>query len=115
MKLIYQLKENDNYLTIKELLRSYFAISDRLLLKLKKNNRVFLNGSISNINSPLFSGDLVEVLLDFEEDNSNILLTKMELEILYEDEAYLVINKPAGIPVHPSMDHFTDSLSNGVR
>ena len=115
MKLIYQIKENDNYLTIKELLRAYFSISDRLLLKLKKNNKVFINGSISNINSPLFSGDLVEVLLDFEEDNSNILPTKMELEILYEDEAYLVINKPAGIPVHPSMDHFTDSLSNGVR
>ena len=39
----------------------------------------------------------------------------MELDIIYEDDAYLVINKPAGIPIHPSMDHFTDSLSNGVK
>ena len=39
----------------------------------------------------------------------------MNLNIIYEDDAYLVINKPAGMPVHPSMDHFTDSISNGVR
>ena len=38
----------------------------------------------------------------------------MPLNIIYEDEAYIVVNKPAGIPVHPSMDHYTDSLSNGI-
>lgn len=40
--------------------------------------------------------------------------TKIPINIIYEDEAYLVVNKPAGIPVHPSMDHYTDSLANGV-
>ena len=39
----------------------------------------------------------------------------MKLDILLEDEAILIVNKPAHIPVHPSMDHFEDSLSNGVR
>ncbi len=39
----------------------------------------------------------------------------MNLDIIYEDDSYIVINKPANMPVHPSMDHFTDSLSNGVK
>ena len=115
MNLKYQVKENDNYLNIKELLKAYFNISDRLLLKLKKNNKIFLNGVITNIITPLSSNDIVEILIDFEEDNTNILPVKMNLNIIYEDDAYLVINKPAGMPVHPSMDHFTDSISNGVR
>ena len=39
----------------------------------------------------------------------------MHLDIVYEDEHLLAINKPAGIAVHPSILHFDDSLSNGVR
>lgn len=115
MILKYQVKENDNYLNIKELLKAYFNISDRLLLKLKKNNKIFLNGVITNISTPLSPNDIVEILIDFEEDNSNIVPIKMNLDIVYEDDAYIVINKPSSIPIHPSVDHYTDSLSNGVR
>ena len=115
MILTKRINKDDNFSNLKELLKVYFNISDRLLLKLKKNNKILVNGKIANINSSLLPDDLVEVLLDFEEDNSNIIPVKMNLNILYEDDALLIINKPAGIPVHPSMDHFTDSLSNGVR
>ena len=115
MKLIYKIKENDSYLNIKELLKAHFNISDRLVLKLKKNNKILVNNNVANINSKLSLKDQVEINLDFEEDNSNIVPIKMDLEIIYEDDAYLVVNKPAGVPIHPSMDHFTDSLSNGVK
>ena len=115
MILTKRINKDDNFSNLKELLKAHFNISDRLLLKLKKNNKILVNGKIANINSSLLPDDLVEVLLDFEEDNSNIIPVKMDLNILYEDDALLIINKPAGIPVHPSMDHFTDSLSNGVR
>ena len=40
---------------------------------------------------------------------------KMDLDILYEDDCLLIINKPADIPVHPSILHYEDSLSNGVK
>ena len=115
MKLTYKIKENDSYNNIKELLKAYFKISDRLLLKLKKNNKIKLNDKETNINSPLSFGDIIEVLIDFEEDNSNIIPVKITLDIIYEDDAYLIVNKPAGIPIHPSMEHFTDSLSNGIK
>ena len=89
-------------------------MSDRLLLKLKKLDRIYLNGDVTSVNHLVLENDLIECYLDYEEDNSNIIPTEMSLNIIYEDEAYIVVNKPAGIPVHPSMDHYADSLSNGI-
>ena len=115
LKLIYIIKKNDTYQTLKEVLKAYFKISDRLLLKLKKNNKILLNSIITYMHHPVKSNDLIEVFLDLEEDSSNIVPTKMDLDIIYEDEAYIVVNKPAGIPIHPSMEHYEDSLSNGIK
>ena len=115
MKLTYQVKENDCFDNIKEILKTKFEISDRLLTKLKKNNLIFVNNSIANIKAPVNSNDIVKISLDYEEDNTNIVSKKMVLKIVFEDDAILVINKPAGLPVHPSMLHYEDSLSNGVK
>ena len=115
MKLSYTVKDKDTYSTVKEVLKAYFQVSDRLLLKLKKNNKIFLNDELTNINSNVKTNDIISFVLDFIEDNSNIIPTKMDLNILYEDKSYIVLNKPAGIPVHPSMDHYEDSLSNGLK
>ena len=115
MKLKYIIKSNEKYDNLKEVLKVKFQISDRLLLKLKKNNKIFLNKTPSSIKAPVNSNDIVEILLDFDEDNTNIVPTKMKLKILFEDDYLLIIDKPAGIPVHPSMLHYEDSLSNGVR
>lgn len=112
MKLTYV--NSSKYSNVKEVLKAEFSMSDRLLLKLKKLDRIYLNGNVTSVNHSVSENDLIECYLDYEEDNSNIVPTKMPLNIIYEDEAYIVVNKPAGIPVHPSMDHYTDSLSNGI-
>lgn len=104
-----------SFFNVKEVLKVNFEISDRLLLKLKRNNKIFLNGNICRIDERVNVGDKISVLIDFEEDNSNIVPTKMNLDIIYEDDAYIVINKPSGIPVHPSMLHYENSLSNGLK
>jgi len=115
MKLEYKVKKEDCFQTVLEILKCKFAISDRLLIKLKKNQKIFLNEMPVIISTKINIEDVVSVDISFEEDNSNILSTEMKLDIIYEDEAYIVINKPNGIPVHPSMDHYTDSLSNGLK
>ena len=115
MLLEYTINKNNVYTNLKEVLKIQFKLSDRLLLKLKRNNKIYINNQIANINSKIVHGDTISILIDFEEDNSNIVPTKMDLNIVYEDDSYIIINKPAGIPIHPSMDHFTDSLSNGVK
>lgn len=115
MKLSYLVTKEDCFINVKEILKSKFQISDRLLLKLKNQKRIFLNHNPISVSFPVKALDVIEVYLDFEEDNSNIPLSKIKLDILYEDEAYLIVNKPAGIPVHPSMAHYEDSLSSGVK
>ncbi len=115
MKLVYQVSEETTYQTIKEVLKIEFSMSDRLLLKLKKLQKISLNDEVVYVHHTIQKGDIIQCDLECEEDNSNIVPTPLPLSILYEDEGYLVIDKPSGIPVHPSCDHYTDSLSNRVR
>ena len=114
MELSY-LVNNNEYKTVREILKQEFEISDRLLLRLKKEQKFFLNNEKSYSHTLVKNGDIVTVLVDFEEDNSNIVPTKMELDILYEDESMLVINKPSNVAIHPSCMHYDNSLSNGVK
>ena len=115
MNLKYCIQPNDNYFNIKELLKVKFQISDRLLIKLKKNKKILLNSSPTFVDYNLKPFDTVEIIIDFEEESENIVSLEMNLDIIYEDEYYLVINKPAGLAVHPSILHYNNSLSNGVK
>lgn len=115
MKLEYIVNNNDSDRIVKDILLSRFQISHRLLVTLKRENSIFLNDSPTFIYHKVNVGDKITVSFSYEEDNSNIVPKKMPLDIVYEDECYIVVNKPAGIPVHPSMSHFEDSLSNGIR
>ena len=106
---------NKKYQSIKQILKEEFHISDRLLLKIKNNKKILKNNENCSINIPINLGDTISIDLNYNEDNSNIVPTKMDLDIIYEDEWLLVINKPAGIAVHPSCNHFENSLSNGIK
>ena len=115
MKLSYKIDKNDNFYNVLQVLKEKFLLSDRLITKLKKNNKIFLNNTITYTKHLVAPDDTIVVNIDFEEDNSNIVPTNMPLSIIYEDEYLLVINKPAGIAVHPSILHYSDSLSNSVK
>ena len=115
MELRYIVKDNSQYKNINQILEKEFDFSTRLLAKLIKNKQILLNGFSVDTRNEISINDEIIVKLDLEEDNSNIVPTKMNIEIIYEDEWFLVINKPAGIAIHPSRMHYTDSLSNGIR
>lgn len=115
MKLEYVVNTLTKYEDVKQVLKYEFLISDRLTKKLKNAKQIYLNNKQTNINHKLEIGSLITVQLDFNETCENIVPKKMKLDILYEDEALLILNKPPFMPVHPSMDHFTDSISNGVK
>ncbi len=114
MKLEYIIK-NNKYYNVKQILKEEFNMSDRLILKLKNNQNILLNSEPTYVDKTVCINDIVTVNIDLPEDNSNIVPTKMDIEIIYEDDAMLIVNKPAGICVHPSMLHYDNSLSNGVR
>lgn len=112
MEIIYNVR---NELNIKEVLRKSLSMSSRLITKIKYNH-LYLNGSHCSVNSTVQPGDIVCVDFNYNEDNSNIVSNpQIKLDILYEDELYIIINKPSNMPIHPSMEHYTDSLSNGVK
>lgn len=113
MKLTYVV-ENNKYENIKQVLKEEFNMSDRLILKLKSNQKIYMNNEITSVNSKIELNDKIKVFLDIEEERSNIVPTKMDLDIIYEDEWLLILNKSANTPIHPSRMHYEDSLSNGV-
>ena len=115
MKLKYIVKKSDKNKTINKIISTEFNLSTRLLNKLIKNKLIYNNNSIVDTRSLANVNDLITIDLGIKEDNSNIVPNKMNLDIIYEDEWLLVINKPTGIPVHPSILHYEDSLSNGVK
>lgn len=106
---------NTNYENINQILKQEFHISSRLQHKLIMEKHIFLNNNIIDTRTKVSKNDVITVNLDFEEIYQNIVSTKIPLDILYEDEAFLVLNKPAGIAVHPSLAHYDNSLSNGVK
>lgn len=106
--------QNNKYKNVKEILTSYFEISNRLLVKLKKNQRIFLNDNVVYVTHEVSENDILKVDIDFDEESDNIVPTKMNLEIIYEDDYMLIINKPSNLAIHPSILHYENSLSNGI-
>lgn len=115
MKLSYTVKQNDSYINVLDVLKNEFLLSARLITKLKQSNNIFFNEEITYTKKLVCANDVVSVLIDFVEDNSNIVATNIPLDIIYEDEYLLAINKPANMPVHPSMLHYEETLSNAVK
>lgn len=115
MKLEYIVNNLTKYKTVKQVLKEEFLMSDRLIVKLKNSKQIYLNNRTTFVNKKLEIGDNICADLDFEETCDNIVPTQMDLDILYEDDGLLIVNKPPFMPVHPSMDHFEDSLSNGIK
>ena len=113
MKLKYIIENNKS--NINQILQNELSISSRLLYKLIKSQRILLNGNICDTRNHSNVGDTLIVDFNYDEDNSNIVPTKMDLDIIYEDEWLLIVNKPAGVAIHPSILHYSDSLCNGIR
>ncbi len=81
--------------------------------KLLESGAVLRNGKPGKKNDKLSIGDQVEYTIP-EAKPVDIAPTPMDLEIVYEDDDLLVINKPKGLVVHPAAGHSDDTLVNGL-
>lgn len=89
--------------------------SHAILVHLKKTpESIQINGRWEYMRTRLRAGDTLRVVLMESEGSTDIVSTPMPLDICYEDEDILVINKPAGMPIHPSRRHPTHTLANAV-
>lgn len=88
--------------------------SGSLIKELKKYpDGMLLNGEHIRTIDTVHAGDILTVNIH-DTDSENIELHNIPLDIMYEDEDILIINKQPGIPTHPSMGHFADTIANGV-
>lgn len=104
----------DGNITIKDFLLSN-NISSKAISTLKKQvDGILVNGKVQFTNYKLQPNDILSINLDENNDYENIIATKMDLNILYEDDDIVIVNKSADITVHPSKKYFTNSLVNGL-
>ncbi len=87
-------------------------MSSSLMNKLKWGDALRVNGEIARTNHPVRPGDLVTVRL--EEEEPEYPAESGPLDILYEDDWLLAVDKPAGMLIHPSRSCFSGTLANFV-
>lgn len=111
----FELKIDDRYAkkTVKTALKNHFGLSEHMITQLKKGDGITVNGEKVFVNKTLEDGELLKITL-FEENSENIVPDNIPLDILYEDEDILAVNKPANMPTHPSIYHYHGTLANGV-
>lgn len=89
--------------TVKELLRGLWHISGSLLSRLKFRGALTVNGVPVPVNRLLRAGDILRAdVSDLPGENPHILPVDYPLTVLYEDEDLLLLDKPAGIAIHPA-------------
>lgn len=93
----------------------YRGYPERALTRLRHETDVLLlNGETIHMNHRLSMGDKLLVRITGDEDTDRIVPANIPVDIVYEDEDILVINKPSGMPVHPSINHYENTLANAV-
>ena len=94
------------------------GFSKHILTTMKRAEQaILLNGQPAFGRTVLREGDLLRILVPEEAGDgseSSIIPVPLPLDILYEDEDILVLNKPADMPVHPSAGNYENTLANGV-
>lgn len=114
MHLKFQVNEEYSGRKIKSILKNKFEFSEKLIKKLKRNRRIFCNDTPVFVNYVVSIGDVIEVFLDFDEESENVIPEKMDLDIIYEDECLIAINKQPDSVVHPTCSHPTGTIANGL-
>lgn len=110
----YKIEEQHNGKCISMFLKEK-EYSRAVIIELKKTKTgIQKNGTWAGVNEILITGDILEICLTEQGSSENIVSRELQLDILYEDEDILVVNKPYDTPIHPSVNNYNNTLANGV-
>lgn len=110
----YQIKETNPVQKISGFLKQRGYSQQNLTDLRKEETAIALNGHYVHMNTTIAPGDVLTVHISENETSGQILPVHLPFEIVYEDEDLLVINKPAGMPIHPSRNNPDNSLGNAL-
>ena len=112
--LTYNITENDIPNTIQSFLRAK-GYSSQIIKELKKEpESILIDGRWEYMKHTLNAGETLTVHIKEEGSSEKITAVPMDLNIVYEDDDIMVINKPADMPIHPSLNNYYNSLANGL-
>lgn len=98
---------------LREYLKREMGISTRLIRSASIQKRIFVNDEVVKMNRVIKSGEIIKIDLE-KEESQNIAPEKIDIEIVYEDEDILVVNKKPFMVVHPTKTYQSGTLANGV-
>jgi 23S rRNA pseudouridine1911/1915/1917 synthase len=112
--LVYTVEAADDGRTLRDVLRLRLGLSRRLLVRLKADEDALrVDGRPAKTWERVAGGSRIELRMQ-QESSDDILPQPMELDIVFEDDHLLVLNKPPGLVVHPTTGHYAGTLANGV-
>lgn len=103
----------ESVMKIRDYLKRRLGLSTALIAQVKYDN-VVLNGEVVYMRATVKNGDIIEITLPGE-DSENIEPMDIPLDIVYEDEHVIAVNKPRNMPVHPSRGNHLPTVANAVR
>lgn len=112
-KLVYKINEKHVKVKLKEYLRKEAELSGRFIKSAAMEGRLCVNGKKARLNFVLSLGDVISLKIE-KEETQDIEPEKMDIEVIYEDEYVIVVNKKAGIVVHPAKCYQSGTLANGL-
>ena len=111
-QLCFEIEEEQDGMTVNTFARNVAGLSRGFLRSIKfRENGISLNGVRVTTRAVMHRGDRLVFTMDYD-DSQRIVPTEGEVSILFENKDLILVDKPAGMVVHPCHGHFEDSLLN---
>lgn len=111
----FKVEKKHNGMTLGDYLKKEQKLSRRLINKLKTTDGIIVNNISSWTNTILKENDIVKIVFPEISSNNIIAHKDRDVEIIFEDENLLVLNKPFNMPPHPSKGHPIGTLGNFIE
>lgn len=112
-KLKYIIDEEFAGIQLRDFLKQKLNFSSRFVRNAARDGRIKINNKNTFLSSVIKVGDKVEINLN-KEESQDIEPQKMDINIAYEDNDIIVVNKSPGIVVHPTKRYTDNTLANGL-
>ncbi|MCF6093723.1 RluA family pseudouridine synthase [Microaerobacter geothermalis] len=110
----YIIGEEEGGCLLQEVLKEKLLISRRMVNRLTRKEGIKLNGRNPYLKRMVKPGDKIQILVEGGAKSSNLIPEDISFDILYEDEAIIVVNKPPNLMVHPVKLGQSGTLANGL-
>lgn len=114
MQLKHIVTESEDNTALKSILKRKLHLSTALLKRMKQTDNVLVNGLYHRFIDRVSKGDIITVQLKFGDEETTLSPQNIPVDIIYEDEAVIALNKPMSMVIHPCAGHPDGTLGNAL-